>query len=421
MLLTVGRAPAQQAAAAAPEPEPPRPVVAITGFIHADWTVFRQSSENEVNPDGQPLNEDRFVLRRARLRATADRGLVYGAIELEANTVRDVQVRPVNAEASFKWPAARPAFDPSLDQRKLPVETWFMVTVGLIRTPFGFEPTEGAVRRPFLEQTTMSTAFFPGQFDLGFRVVGGFKFVNYALGIMNGDPIGERAFPGRDPNKSKDLVFRVGAANDLTDGVRVEAGFSGLTGRGFHVGRRAATDQIVWRDLNEDGVVDPIELQSISGAPAEPSATFKRFAVGADLRVFIQVPLLGELAVRGELVRASNLDRGVSVADPVASSHDLRELGWYVGATQEVTRWAQGGIRYDRYNPDADASEREPFALVPRDPSFSTWSFMLAARLPFGRLVAQYDLRSNALGRDAAGAPTTLADDSFTLRAEARF
>lgn len=416
-LLTLGRASAQQA----PALVSPWQGVTVTGFVHADWTVFRQTSQDEVNPDGQPVNEDRFVLRRARLRVTADRGLTCGAVELEANTVREVQVRPVNAEASFKWPASRPAFDPALDQRSLPIETWFMVTAGLLRTPFGFEPMEGAIRRPLLEQTTMTTAFFPGQFDLGFRVVGGFKFINYALGIMNGNPIGERSFPGRDPNKSKDLVFRVGVANDVTDAVRVEGGFSGLSGRGFHKGRSAANDQLVWRDVNEDGVVQPIELQSLAGSPAEPSSTFKRFAVGADLRVYVKIPVLGELALRGEIVRASNLDRGLVVADPVAASHDLRELGWYAGATQALTRWAQIGARYDRYNPDADASERQPFALVPRDPSFSTWSFMAAARLPFGRLVAQYDLRTNALGRGASGAPTTLADDSFTLRAEARF
>lgn len=216
-------------------------------------------------------------------------------------------------------------------------------------------------------------------------------------------------------------MFRVGAAVDVTPEVRIEGGLSGLSGRGFHRGRPATTDRLVWRDLNEDTVVDPIELQSISGSPAEPSETFRRFAMGADLRVFVALPVIGELAVRAEIIRASNLDRGLYVADPVASTYDLRELGWYVGAVQEVTRWAHVGVRYDRYDPDADAREREPFALVPRDLSLSTWSFMAAARLPFGRLVAQYDLRRNAFGRDASGAPTTLADDSFTLRAEARF
>lgn len=395
--------------------------VNVLGYIQADWTAFRQTSQNEVNPDGEPLNEDRFVIPRARVRLTADRGYTFGALELDANTVRGPQVRPINAEASFKWPAQRPGFDPAFDQHTLPKETWFMVTFGLIQTPFGFEPMEVALRRPFLEQTTMASAFFPGQYDLGLRVIGGFKFLSYALGIMNGDPIGERTFPGRDPNKSKDLVFRVGAANEVTETLRVEGGVSGLTGRGFHEGRKATADQVVWRDVNEDGVVDPIELQGVPGTAAEPSSSFKRFAVGADLRVFVKVPVLGELQVRGEIVRAANLDRGLYVADPVASSRDLRETGWYLGATQEITRWAQVGVRHDTYNPDSDASDRQPFALVPNDLSLSTWSFMAMARTPYGRFIAQLDHRQNALGRDERGAPTTLADDSFTLRAEARF
>lgn len=401
--------------------EPPKSPVVVAGFVHADWTVFRQSSQDEVDADGEPLNDDRFVLRRARIRVSADRGLTHVVGEIDANTINGPQVRPLNAEATFKWPASRPGRDPWVDERKLPNEAWFMVSAGLLHTPFGFEPMEFAIRRPFLEQTTMSNALFPGQYDLGFRVLGGYKALNYALGIMNGDPIDERAFPGRDPNESKDLVFRVGTAVDVTPDVRVEAGVSGLSGRGFHRGRPATNDRLVWRDLNEDTIVDPIELQSISGSPAEPSSSFRRFAMGADLRVSFALPVVGELQLRGEIIRASNLDRGVIVADPVAATHDLRELGWYVGVTQELTRWAQIGVRYDRYDPDADAREREPFALVPRDLSFATWSFMAAARVPYGRLVAQYDLRSNALGRDASGAPATLADDSFTLRAEARF
>ena len=395
--------------------------VVVTGYIQADWVAFRQSSQDEVTPSGDPINQDRFVIPRARIRMTADRGYTYGALEIDANTVNGLQVRPINAEASFKFPAARPAFDPALDQHALPRETWFMVTFGLIHTPFGFEPMEVALRRPFLEQTTMANAFFPGQYDLGFRVVGGFKFINYALGIMNGDPIGERTFPGRDPNKSKDLIFRVGAANDLTDSIRLEAGFSGLTGRGFHEGRQATSDTIAWRDMNEDGLVEPNELIAIPGIAAEPSSSFRRFAIGADMRAFIKIPVIGELALRGEIVRASNLDRALFVADPVAVGRDLREIGWYVGGTQEVTRWAQVGIRYDKYNPDSDSSDRQPFVTVPIDSSFGTWSFMVAARLPYGKLIAQYDLRSNNSGRDATGAPTTLADDSFTLRAEARF
>ncbi len=412
--------PASRAAEPAASPGPLGPV-RLSGLVQADWTVLRESSEDEVTPDGEPLNEDRFLVRRARLRATAEHGLVHGALEMEANTVLQPEVRPVNAEASLKWPAERPAYDPTLDQRHVKSPVWLMVTAGLIPTPFGFEAGEGAIRRPYLEATTMTQAFFPGLFDLGARIMGGFSFVSYALGIMNGEPIGQRLFAARDPNKNKDLVFRVGGAGEVAPGVRIDLGMSGLTGRGFRRGRPATTDQIAWRDLDEDGVVDPIELQPLPGSPAEPSASYKRFAIGGDLRVFVQVPVLGELAIRGEVVRASNLDRGLFVADPIAAGYDVRELGWYIGATQEITRWAQAGVRHDRYQPDEDAREREPFAVVPRDLSMSTWSLFAAGRVPHGRLVAQLDLRRNALGRDASGAPTTLADDSFTVRFEARF
>src|SRR5262249_1546529 len=151
------------------------------------------------------------------------------------------QLRPMNAEASFKWPAERPyartpwAVEPSRaplgESPRWRNEPWFMVTAGLFRTPFGFEVPESERERPWLERTTMSTARSPPSFDLGARIVGGFHFVRYAFAVMNGDPIGERTFPGRDPNQSKDLVFRIGGASSVTDAIQIEGGVSGLSGR----------------------------------------------------------------------------------------------------------------------------------------------------------------------------------------------
>jgi len=425
---------------AAPAPLP----VKVSGFVHLDWVMFRQSSQEEVSQDGQPLNEDRFVLRRARLRAERDQGLFHGVVELDANTLNGTQVRPVDAEATLKYPASRPfartpwAYDPAGSVKsfetwgdRTPItksaadfaeSPWFMVTAGLFRTPFGFEVPEAERERPFLERSTWANALFPQSFDLGVRIVGGFRFVRYAFGAMNGDPLGERTFPGRDPNKSKDLVFRVGGAASIGEGIVIEGGFSGVSGRGFHRGNAATKDVIQWQDSNADGIVDSTtELQVIPGSPATPSSTFKRFALGADLRATIVLPVLGDLQVRGELVRSTNLDRGMFVSDPVVATRDLRQIGWYVGVSQELTRWALVGVRYDTYNPDSDASEQEPFALVPRDASMSAWSFNATARAWIVRLVAQYDHRQNKLGRDAAGRPASLDDDAFTLRAEARF
>ncbi|MBX3226755.1 MAG: hypothetical protein KIT84_38950 [Labilithrix sp.] len=414
----------------------------VSGYVHTDWVVHRESSVDELSPDGQPLNEDRFLLRRARLRGERDSGYFHGAFELDANTIQGIQVRPVNAEASFKWPPTRAyartpwALDPTGTTRPIGGEItdvplteksdtqgpWFMVTAGLFRTPFGFEVQESERQRPFLERATVSNALFPQSFDLGLRIVGGYRAMRWSFAAMNGEPLGARAFPGRDPNESKDLVFRVGGTSDFFEWLKIEGGVSGLSGRGFHRGAPATADQIQWQDANNDRAVNTVgEIVVVPGAPSTPSQGFKRFAVGADLRASIAVPVLGALDLRAEIVRSSNLDRGFVVSDPIATTRDLRQTGYYLGVSQELTRYAVVGVRYDAYDPDADAREQEPFRVVPRDTSVTTWSFNATGRLGAGRLIAQYDHRTNTLGRDAAGRPTTLADDSFTLRAEVRF
>lgn len=394
------------------------------GYVHADWTVFRQSSQDEVTPAGEPINENRFVIRRARFGMETDRGLYHAQIMLDANTNQGLQVRPWIAELSVKWPEATKMASPAILASRAPGDgdgPWFIVTTGLLITPFGHDVAELELARPFLERTTFANALVPQSYDLGLRILGGYKVLNWAFAVVNGDPIGEKTFPGRDPNQSKDLVFRVGAASEATSFLRASFGASGLSGRGFHRGTPATKDQLVWRDENEDGLVTVNELRNAAGSSATPSQNFSRFALGADLRVEADLPTLGTLTVQAEVVRAKNVDRGLVVADPVASGRDLRELGWSLSVTQEITHWLLAGVRHDVYDPDADANEQRPFAVVPKDSSFRTWSFMTTFRYKTVKLVAQYDLRANALGRDESGAPATLADDAFTLRAAVGF
>ncbi|MEO7033227.1 MAG: hypothetical protein ABI548_05180, partial [Polyangiaceae bacterium] len=180
-------------------------------------------------------------------------------------------------------------------------------------------------------------------------------------------------------------------------------------------------DQLVWRDDNGDGIVQATEVQVIAGSSASPSQQYHRFALGVDARVAIRFAPHAELALRGEVVRASNLDRGLEVADPVAAGHDLHELGWYLGVTQEVSAWGLVGIRYDHYNPDQDASEQQAAQVVPLDRSYSTLAFLGMFRYEQARLSLEYEHNRNSLGRDASGAPTTLKSDALTLRAQLRF
>ena len=383
----------------------------VSGFAQVDWIVHNQISQNELNGStGAPLNLDRFTLRRGHLRIEAEHGIVGGALEIDANTTNGPQVRPIEANVSLHWPEKREASLPDL-----------LATLGLLRIPFGYEVQELDYVRPFLERATVLQALFPGEFDLGLRLKAKYRFVDLALAAMNGNPIGNKVFPDLDPVQTKDLVGRLGVELELFPGVRFQAGASADTGTGFHPGTPATKNILVWQDQNGDGLVEPNEIVAIGGTPATPSLEFHRFALGGDARLLVRIGPLGDLAFRAEVVDGQNIDRGLEVADPVGAGHDLREIGWYVGATQELTKWAMVGARYDRYNPDADASQQRAINLVPVDRSYGTLALMGMLRYEGARLLLEYDINTNPLGVAASGVPTTLADNALTLRGQLVF
>jgi hypothetical protein len=96
-------------------------------------------------------------------------------------------------------------------------------------------------------------------------------------------------------------------------------------------------------------------------------------------------------------------------------------LGLIVGASYELWRLFWLGVRYDLYNPDSDASRREVAVVVPADRTYRTYSTTVGVKHWAARLMVQYDIEDNALGRDAAGLPTTLLDNRLTARAEVTF
>lgn len=420
---------------------------ALSGYVQADAVAFRQSSQDELNPTtGEPLNEARFTIPRARLRADvsslqgAPRSdetalFVRGALELDGNTLQGPAMRLVEAHASLglQGPDATVPFSLG-EQGMVTALPYAELTVGLFKIPFGVEGPERERSRLFLERSAVTRALVPGNYDLGARLMGGYGPVRYALAVMNGEPVGEGFFPGRDPNGAKDILGRLGIDAHPHAKLHVRAGFSGLSGKGFHRGTPSTKDTLVWRDDNEDGLVQQTEIRVIAGSSATASQNFDRFALAADLRVDGELPVLGTLSVFGEVVRAQNLDRAFLIADPIAMGRDVREQGFYVAATQDLTRWAQVGVRYDHYDPDVDASETIAAARVPRDASTSAlavtaavrftpsrWTFAKNHPFPALRLIGEYDRRKNALGRTPGGYPTTLADDAFAVRAEVSF
>jgi Phosphate-selective porin O and P len=378
--------------------------LSVPAYIQAQYETH-QDSQDQLSANGTTLNKDRFSIRRARVGLTGEWEYAAFALQLDANTTNGPQVDLRKAEASVQY---RP------DRSRPPL---IMATIGLFDIPFGFENVEAAHTRFFMEPSVASQAFFPGQADLGARLAGALGFFRWTLAIMNGQPLGEASsFVLQDPDSGKDLMARFGFDTQPRSNWQIAGGVSGLNGEGFHPGTLASGSSLQWQDTNGTGAVEASELVGVPAQSGTPSSTFNRWAIGADLRTSIRW-WPGIAKIYGEIILAQNLDRGLYVADPVLTGLNQQELGFYVAAQQEITRWGIVGLRFDYYNPNANVFDKRGGALIPYSEAIETVSPLIGLVLPDrARFLVQYDIIHNAYARNSVGVPTSLADNVLTLR-----
>ena len=380
--------------------------IVFSSYVQAQYE-HHQDSEDQLRQGGVVLNQDRFVLRRARLKIEKEWEYASILAEIDGNSVKGPAIGFQHAEASLLYRGGEPVPTPPL----------LKLTLGLFDVPFGNELTESPRARFFLERSLASRSFFPAEPDLGLRISTQLGWLRASVALMNGEPLGEKSgFSLRDPSSSKDIVARAGAVVRPSSHVDIAGGVSVLNGKGFHPGTDAGKASVAWKDVNENGQIDAGELTASPATSPTLSQSFDRWAVGADLRLGLETPV-GWLRLSGELMSGSNMDRGLFVADPVLTSIDSRELGVAVSVTQEIMRYGVVGFRFDTYDPNADSRDRQGGKLLPSSQAVRTFSPMVGLMIPDrARLLFQYDVQRDELGRDPRGVPTDLANDTWTLR-----
>jgi hypothetical protein len=382
----------------------------LDAFVQIDAVPWSQHSLDEVDPGGSgtPLNEESISVRRGFFRATAERDNYFAELELDGNTVKGPAARIVTSQVGWQYPAH--------DDNAL-----VMVRGGLMLIPFGALVPTNARFRYFMEQPTFLRALFPGDADAGANAQGAYGLVRWSVSAMNGTPVQDAQWQGRDPSSSFDLMGRLGTDVPLPHHGRFVAGISAVTGKGLHAGTPPTKDSLQWVDENMDGIVQVTELTTIPGSPGEPSQTFSRDAIDLDATVHWCLRDLGHGMLQFEGAIAKNLDRGVVYADPIARSRDIRELGFSLALEQDLGPWALAGVRYDRYDADRDAAEAEGVTTVYTHEVFSTLALMVSARVHTARLIGEYDHVTNPFGRSDDGAPTSQRADRVTIRGQVEF
>lgn len=386
----------------------------VMGLTQIDYGSYDRSLDELSAGTREPLNEDRFQVRRARLRLENEWKYAGYAAEVEF-FARDNAARPVSFVVHAQLPGE--AGQPPLVK----------VKAGLFPVPFTYQNlSQWAHEIFFAERALFVDGFVPGRFDLGVAASGHVWAFDWIVAAQNGQPIEAPNFAYTDPNSAKDYSGRIEVGGELVAGVHAASGVSFLTGTGFSAGTPPTKDTFVWRDLNEDGRVTLAELIPIPGAPARPSENFDRWGVAGDVRVWRDIPKLGQLRLDAELALASNLDRFVAPADPVLLGRDQRGLGFYASLTQYVTRHAQVGFRYDHYQPNIDDLELFDGRTVLTRRTFKTYTAGVSGRLKLSdyanaRVHVEYAHQQNSLGRDAAGRPAQLDNGAARVRFEVVF
>ena len=259
-----------------------------------------------------------------------------------------------------------------------------------------------------MERTPASRAFYPAEPDLGLRIAGALGFFRWTIAAQNGEPLGEASsFVLQDPNDAKDVLFRFGF-DDLP--------LRGPPPRRRHLGtaRKRVSTPGTCRparrssgiDANEDGLVQPSELTGIPAQAADAVAELR--PLGGRRRTCARTTDRGSecTKVYGEFVLAQNLDRGLYVADPIATGLDQRELGFYVAAVQEIT--SLRGASACATTTTIRTRTRSTSARRQLHPVLRGDQDDLAARrrstLPDrARLLFQYDFITNAYARTRVG------------------
>ncbi len=384
----------------------PRKGLVITGYTQAEYESH-QDSESQLRAGGGLLNQDRFLIRRGRIKLEREWQWASLMVEFDANTTNGPVFNLWHAEASLQYRGDNAGDLPPIAR----------LTMGIFDTPFGAELLESPRTRWFTERSWGSRQLFPSEPDVGVKVSGALGWFRYWAAVLNGEPYGT-PFQFRSPQIVKDVALRFAAVSKPTPTSEFRLGVSVLDGHGFAPGSDATKASVSWHDDNENGVIDPGELTGVPGQAAVASQDFRHWAIGADALIGLQTAW-GWSQAWVEIALASNLDRGLYTANPVNSGGvDYRELNYVIGLQQDIGKWGVVGLRTDYYDPNSDYLGYQNGNRIKQNLTVRNVSPMIGFAVPGGhaRVVFQYDFNRNHFAINALGVPSNMAANAWTIR-----
>ena len=305
--------------------------IKIGGFVQGRYEYHQDALDGW----SKYKNENRFYVRHGYLGAKYEGKNAEYFLQIDANNNDGVVLK--DAEATL-------------------VDTWtpfhLRATLGQFKIPFGYEILQSDADREMPERASVisasGTGLFQGDRDRGLRLQGTYEMFNLKVALVNGASFGQKdpsnyqgvVQNGYDPNGYKTIVGRLGADLGFLVG-----GISGMWGRTLDTNVLpvpAGKTTLVAADGTSQTFTTP---EVVAGY-----LYYEQLRLGADVQGYIDVPSVGGLALKGELIwaRKKNLDYDLTKADPC---RDANSLGWMITVVQNIGPYLGAALRFDQYDP----------------------------------------------------------------------
>ena len=363
----------------------------VTGYIHAEWLHFDQSS----NPNGRALFSDAeksfFQIRRGRIKFSHKRdqfkGVVSGDFNEKGVVVKDAYV-------------GIQALDNDL----------LNVTVGLFNRP-NYEVELSSSKRESPERSQVVRAFYPKERDLGFKLesspkIGSDIQPKIQLALLNGT--------SRETDPLKDIASRVTLPLPLGKESKVSATIGGSF---YYGGIPQPEDSVV---KFEDGN----QVVAYGNGSGSTQGWGNRMNYGVEAQLAASLFSFGKTSLRGEMlsgVRPSESSRIDGSGTEIPTLALRNQMGYYLLFVQELSKKFALGAKYDLFDRNTDLSGDQVLSAADRQSTVLGFG----ALGTFGpvRITAWYEIPSFATdeARYVDGSGTTQSDDLKDNKTTIRF
>jgi hypothetical protein len=266
-----------------------------------------------------------------------------------------------------------------------------------------YEVEYSSSQRESMERSRVIRSLYPGEREIGVKLEyqGVQNPLKFQMMLMNGNFTGSQAI---DTDTKKDLMARMVYSVSLPGaGIGIDFGANGYYG-----GTRIKTNPFI-------STVNPLIVDSVA-----LGTYLDKHWLGGEMQIFADV--LGGLSIKGEYMAGVNNYASLTglagtIAQKLADPNRERNFsGYYLYMIKNIGSKNQFVAKYDYYDPNTKTSGDESSVT---ELNYKTWTLAWQYYMNDNiRISAQYEMPKNETNTST---PDDLNDNTFTLRAQAKF